>query len=111
MNAQPNAAIEAARAQGRQTWPYEPLYQLLHTTLPAFHMTSGILDVPALATTLNCTAESIYKWFRAGKLPPVRVGAIHELMLRDDNVALLNDVGQAPPTLKQLLDLSSASAN
>lgn len=102
MNALTASAAEAARAQGRQTWPYEPLYQLLHTSMPSFRMASGILDVPALAVRLAVTPESIYKWFRSGKLPGGRARELHALMTAANNAALLTDAGLSAPELAEL---------
>lgn len=98
------AAIEAARAQGRPTWPYEPLYTLLHGALPAFRLPSGILDVPTLADHLGVTSESIYRWFRSGELAAGRARELLTLIEREDNTRMLADEDRQAPTLPELYE-------
>ena len=85
---------------GRPTWPFEPFYRFLYSSLPAWWTPTGILDVPALSAELGITTEAIYKWLRRGKVTARRARELYELSRRESNLAALADSGEAPPSLE-----------
>lgn len=97
-------AIAEAQAQGRPTWPFEPLYQFLHKHLPAYRHRGGILDVERLADDMGIVKETVYKWLRSGALPANRVRQLHDLMGAGDNTALLVAGGLTNPEIQDLYE-------
>lgn len=99
-----NNAIAEAQAQGRPTWPYEPLYQFLHLNLPAYRHPSGILNVEGLAGAMGIVDETIYKWLRSGNLPAKRVRQLHDVILGAINREALAEAGVQAPEIQELYD-------
>lgn len=97
-------AIAEAQAQGRPTWPFEPLYQFLHRYLPGYRHPSGILDVDRLAGAMGIVDETIYKWFRSGALPGKRVRQLHDLIIEGENAELIASAGLSAPEIQSLYD-------
>lgn len=100
-------AISEAKAIGRPSWPFEPLYKFLHTNLPAYRHPSGILDVLMLAGAMEIVDETIYKWLRGGILPSKRVRQLHAVICAPANAAALASAGLALPEVQELYDFCS----
>ena len=97
-------ALAEAQAQGRPTWPFEPLYQFLHRHLPVYRHKGGILDVEGLAVDLGIVKETVYKWLRSGILPSNRCRQLHNLITGEANAAALAVAGVTAPEMQELYD-------